>query len=122
MTELLLAPDDVALLDPTDTEDSTGWELPPTGILWQGRGNLQPYPGLVSARAADQGGGGPYDPTFTSLATLYLPPDAPVAEGITADVRGRQYVLSQVRFLRDPQGLGVLDCWAATASSVDQWE
>lgn len=117
---LLLAADEVALY-PAAPEDSHGWALP--GLdppAWTGTGNFQAQPGRADVRAADGGGHGPYDPRAGSVGVLLLPPDAPLADGMTAVVRGVTYALSQSRAVLDPVG-GGLDCQAATASSVSDW-
>jgi len=117
---LLLAPDVVALY-PGGGSDSHGWALPDNAApVWEGPGNLQPVPGRSDAGAADGGGHGPYDPAHGAAAVIYLPPDAPVADGIAAVVRGQGWVLSQARLIEDPAGMD-LTCWVATATGVDTW-
>jgi hypothetical protein len=115
---LLLDPDPVALYEPAG-EDGHGWALPGDGPpVWSGRGNLQPAPGGTDRTAADGGGHGPHDPAAHPSAVLYLPPAAPVAEGMVAEVGGRLWALSQVRRVTDPRGLDDLDCWTATATGA----
>lgn len=117
---ILLATDDVVLTPPSENTDEHGWRLPGTDPYWTGRGALQLRAGISDPRAADGGGRGPYGPARDEVGDLYLPPELTVLEGTTAEVRGRRYVLSQVRLVVDPVG-GGLDCWAATATSVDTW-
>ena len=119
---LLLAPDSVALYAPQGA-DGHGWaqlddSSPP---VWEGAGNLQRSPGRADARAADAGGHGPADPAHSQLATLYLPMDAPVADGAVVVIGGQRFALSQARKVTDPTGSGWLDCWAATATGVDTY-
>lgn len=118
---LLLATDQVALYPAGNAPDSHGWEQPGTTPAWTGTGNLQAQAGRSDSRAADGGGHGPYDPRTGAAALLLLPPDAPVADGMTALVRGEPYALSQVRLITDPTGTGGLDCWAATATGTSTW-
>lgn len=117
---LLLAADHVTLY-PAGATDAHGWALPGATPAWQGEGSLQPGPGRADPAAAQGGGHGPYDPAHGALATLYLPPDAPVADGMTAEVGGQQFALSQARLVTDPLGTSALDCWVATATGTDTW-
>jgi hypothetical protein len=121
ITMLLLAPDTVDLHGPSSTEDKYGWAQPDDGVVWTGQGNLQLAGGTSDPRAAEGGGGGPYQPRYNSLGQLYLPADAPVTEGAIADVGSKQYVLSQTRIVADPVNLG-LDCWVCTVTEVTSWE
>lgn len=114
---LLLAPDTVTLY-PRGAADALGWALPGTVAGWSGAGNLQLGAGVSDPRAETGGGFGPHDPNWASTGTLYLPADADPVDGMGAEVRGRRYVLSQVRQVADPTG-GVLTCWAATATYDD---
>jgi hypothetical protein len=118
---LLLGADQVTLYPAGSAADSHGWALAGTPAAWQGSGSLQTSPGMSADTAAQGGGHGPYDPNATRLATLFLPPDAPVAEGCVADVRGERYHLTQVRLVTDPTGTGGLDCWAASATGTSTW-
>ena len=119
---LLLAPVTVTLYEEAAAPDGHGWAVPDlSGPVWAGAGSLQSQPGRTDA-GADQGGGhGPYEPRSGALATLYLPPDAPVADGVIAEVGGQHYALSQARPVTDPTGTGALDCWVATATGTDKW-
>jgi len=119
---LLLAPSTVALYEETPAPDAHGWALPDLSApVWQGQGSLQRSPGRSDGQAAQGGGHGPYDPNAGALAQLYLPPDAPVADGVIAEVDGQHYWLSQARPVRDPRGGGGLDCWVATATGTGGW-
>ncbi len=121
---LLLAADDVVLYPPSTDMDEHGWRLPDEATsYWTGVGNLQLGPGLSNPLAASGGGRGPYGPARDDVGNLFLPSDVALLEGSTAVVRGRSYVLSQVRLVADPaEGLeGPLTCWTATATSVDSW-
>lgn len=118
---VLLAPDPVALY-PAAGADEHGWALPGTDPAWSGSGNLQLALGRSDPRAADGGGHGPHQPAAVPEGTLYLPPEAPVVEGIVAVVRGRAFVLSSVRLIPDPTyPTGGLTCWACLASDSTQW-
>jgi hypothetical protein len=118
---LLLGRDQVALYPPAGLEDAHGWRLPGAAADWEGIGNLQLQPGVSDPRAAGGGGRGPHDPARDRQGTLYLPADAPVADGWTAVVRGEAYALSQVRMVADPLGGDGLDCHAATATGISDW-
>ena len=72
-------------------------------------------PGRSDSLAREGGGAGPFDPNFNDLAILYLPPDAPVTEGMIAQIGTEKWSLSQVRLVTDPTGTGDLDCITATA-------
>jgi hypothetical protein len=116
---LLLAPDDVALYAGT-ASDAHGWAGVELGApLWNGQGNLQRQPGRTDPLAAGGGGLGPADPNVITSAALFLPMDAPVADGVLAVIGGQRFALGQVRKVTDPTGSGWLDCWAATATGVD---
>jgi hypothetical protein len=116
---LLLAPDTVTLY-PAGPADSHGWRLPGAVPTWAGPGNLQLGPGLTDVAAADSGGHGPHDPASAETGTLYLPPAASPAEGMTAVVRGAPFTLGQVRYVSDPlAAAGGVGCWVATATSTE---
>lgn len=118
---LLLAADAVTLYAATGA-DGHGWATADLSTpLWSGAGSLQTSAGRVSALAGDGGGAGPYSPAHSSSAQLYLPPDAPVADGVIAEVRGEHYALSQSRLVTDPTGSAALDCWAATATGTSTY-
>jgi hypothetical protein len=114
---LLLAADEVALYPPGGA-DPHGWALPGAAPSWRGRGSWQPGPGASDPGAADRGGHGPQGPATVALGQLFLPPEAPVADGVVALVGGRRYALSQTRLVRDPRGTGDLDCWAASCAEA----
>jgi hypothetical protein len=120
---LLLAADQVALYPPAAGPDEHGWEQPGTDPYWTGVGNLQEQPGASDPRADGGGGQGPYQPHNAQGSRLFLPPDAQPAEGSAALVRGRWWVLSQVRLVPDPTAppTGGITCWTATATSTGQW-
>lgn len=122
MAHPVLLPTDQVELYPPDSEDGHGWAFPADGILpwWSGAGNLQLVPADTDPRAADRGGGGPYDPGGYEQGTLYLPPDAEPVEGSAALIRGRGWVLSGVRLVVDPTG-GPCGCWTATVTGTDRW-
>lgn len=119
---LMLAPDPVELYRPGEL-DAHGWrELGGGAPFWRGAGNLQLAPGPSDPRAAAGGGRGPAEPAADERGLLYLPPDAELAEGCGARIRGRLFVLSQVRYVADPIGVGGgLDCWMATATGTGAW-
>jgi hypothetical protein len=120
---LLLAPDLVALYEPGDP-DTHGWvtadDLAPS--VWEGPGNLQAQAGRSSGTADAAGGHGPWDPNRSEAATLFLPTDAPVRDGLRAVIRGRSYALSQSRLIEDPTDpTAGIACWMITATGVDTW-
>jgi hypothetical protein len=118
---LLLARDDVTLYPAAAPGDDHGWAAPGTDPAWAGTGNFQARPGRSATLAADAGGHGPYDPLAGSAGVLYLPPDAPVEDGMVAELRGARYALSQCYRVPDPIAGGALDCWAAIATGLDGW-
>jgi len=120
---LHLAADEVTLHPPGDL-DEHGWRNPDDFPVpaWTGTGNLQLAPGVSDPRAAAGGGHGPHGPARDETGTLYLPADAPAADGWTAQVRGRVFVLSQVRLITDPASPGGgIACQAATVTTTDTW-
>lgn len=119
---LLLAGTQVVIRAPGTTLDEHGWELPPDRlpVWWRGEGNFQPSPGITETAALDGGGNGPYEPLRRRSGELYLPSEARLCDGAVAELDGSQWVLSQVRYLRDPTG-GPLGCWVATATEVAEW-
>jgi hypothetical protein len=121
---LLLAPDQVTLYPASQAADGHGWALPDGTLFWTGQGSLQASPGRSDAAAGGAGGHGPYAPALVPLATLYLPPEAgPVTDGMVAQVGGKAYALSQVRWVSDPVNPDVagLGCWVAQCEGTDQW-
>jgi hypothetical protein len=116
---VLLATHEVTLY-PAGERDARGWVLPGDEPVWWGLGALQQQPGVSDPRAMEGGGHGPHDPARDRVAQLYLPADAPVADGMTAMIDGQPWALSQTRIVRDPVG-GPLDCWAATATGTWTW-
>ena len=118
---LLLAPVQVTLYDPPAGADKHGWATAPSAQVWQGNGNLQRMPGRADALASWAGGHGPFSPAHSDLATLYLPPDAPLHDGMMASVGGKNWALSQTRLVADPRGTGEMDCLTATATATDQF-
>jgi hypothetical protein len=117
---LLLGAETVTLY-PGAGQDTHGWATAGSSPVWTGAGNLQRSPGRSDPRAEAGGGHGPYDPRTGELATLYLPPDAPLSDGLVAEVGGRHFALSQARLTLDPTGSGALDCWVAVATGTDGW-
>jgi hypothetical protein len=116
---VLLATDQVALYPPSAAADGHGWELPPDARpSWSGVGNLQLSPGPSDPRATEGGGAGPFSPGARQAGNLYLPPEAEPAEGSAVVIRGQVWVLSQVRYIKDPELGGYLDCWASTATEA----
>jgi len=111
---VLLANTEVELY-PAGGEDGHGWALPGAVLAWRGAGSWQPAPGVSDAAAGDRGGHGPQRPATAALGQVYLPPDAPVADGVVAVIGGRAYALAQARLVTDPRGHGDLDCWVASA-------
>ena len=117
---LLLAVDAVTLY-PAGPADVLGWSTGTgTAPVWSGTGNLQLSAGVSDPRASEGGGFGPFAPARVESGVLYLPDDAQPADGMTADVRGARWVLSQVRLVADPTG-GPLTCWAATVTRDKQF-
>jgi hypothetical protein len=114
---LLIARDEIALYPPAG-RDGHGWALPGSVPVWRGRGSLQATPGQSDTQAADGGGHGPHGPARTPGAVLYLPPEAPAGDGMTALIGGKPWALSQCRMVTDPRESGELDCWAATATEA----
>ena len=117
---VLLATDQVELYAP-ELADAHGWHLPPRDAQdwrWAGLGSLQLAPGPSDPRATEGGGAGPFSPAARQAGTLYLPPEAEPAEGMAAVIRGQVWVLSQVRFVKDPGLGGYLDCWTSTATEA----
>jgi hypothetical protein len=114
---VLIATDAVELYEPGAADD-TGWREPPEGAkpYWSGGGSLQPTAGITDQTGAERGGHGPHAPAAINSAMLFLPLGASPREGHTARIRGRDWVLSQVRLVTDPLGAGALDCWLATAT------
>jgi hypothetical protein len=122
----LVAPDLITLYPPSEDLDEHGWRLPATEAYWQGKGNLQQYPGISDVRASDGGGRGPFGPARDRTGSMFLPvEDLQLIEGSVAECRGRYYYLTQCRFVGDPTGTGdgssPLDIWTATATSFDTW-
>ena len=116
---VLLATDQVALHTAPGLADAHGWELPPADrATWTGTGNLQLSPGPSDPRATEGGGAGPFSPRAANAGNLYLPPEAQPTEGMAAVIRGQVWVLSQVRYIKDPELGGYLDCWAMTATEA----
>ena len=118
---LLLARDAVTLFPPAGPDDGHGWATPAPSAVWAGTGNFQARPGRTMTQAADAGGHGPFDPLAGAAGVLYLPPDAPVADGMVAELRGERFALSQTYRVPDPLPGGALDCWAAIATGLDGW-
>jgi hypothetical protein len=120
---LLLATDWVELYPPAAGADAHGWEQPGAEPYWAGTGNLQEQPGFSDPRMNGGGGQGPYAPHQAQTSRLYLPPGAAPVEGSAALLRGRWWVLSQVRLVPDPTAptTGGISCWTATATSTGQW-
>jgi hypothetical protein len=118
---VLLPTDQVELYAP-GAADEHGWRLPPRGDpdwRWCGPGSLQLAPGPSDPRATEGGGAGPFSPGARQAGALYLPPEAQPAEGMAAVIRGQVWVLSQVRYVKDPNDLGgFLDCWASTVTEA----
>jgi hypothetical protein len=124
MTMPLLLGTDPVTLYPAAGDDRHGWALPGAEAAWEGTGNLQLDPGPSSAEAADAGGHGPHDPAAGLAGTLYLPPAAAPADGMTALVGELPFVLSQVRSVADPtlpRGEGI-SCWVATVTGTGRWD
>jgi hypothetical protein len=122
MSPLLLAPDTAALFRP-GVLDPHGWRRAGEGPqpYYDGPANLQLQPGVSDPRAAAGGGHGPHGPARDLTGNLFLPADdAEPLEGSSAVIRGRVFVLSQVRLVADPTDSG-LDCYTATVVSTDTW-
>jgi len=114
---LLLAADPVTLYRPGNP-DERGWTGPGSSAAWSGTGNLQLSAGVSDPRAAEGGGTGVFGPARLESGELYLPPDASPADGMTAEVRGKRWVLSHTRLVADPVGTG-LDCWQCAIQRDD---
>ena len=114
---LLLAPDQVDLYPP-GTADERGWTRPGTTAAWSGQGNLQLAAGQSDPRSEVGGGTGMFGPARLESGALFLPPDAQPADGMTAQVRGHRWVLTNTRLVIDPVG-GGLDCWVASIARDD---
>jgi len=115
MTSLLLLGVDSVTLYAPGAADELGWVQPGTVAGWSGTGNLQLGGGASDPHAETGGGYGPHAPARVESGTLFLPADAQPADGMSADVRGVRWVLSQCRQVLDPAG-GLLTCWVATAT------
>lgn len=114
---VLLPTDPVILFKPAE-RDAHGWRQARSGdAYWSGMGALQLSAGPSDPRAADGGGHGPHEPARELTGDLYLPQDAQPRDGMSAVIRGRNWVLSQVRFIHDPSG-GLLHCWVAFATTA----
>jgi hypothetical protein len=119
---LLLGADEIALYPPAASADAHGWAEPGTAPSWTGTGNLQLVPGPSDPLAAGGGGHGPFDPNALPAGQVFLPPDAPLAEGCALFMRGTWYAASQVRLIADPRGpAGGLTCWAASVIGTGDW-
>lgn len=117
---LLLAADQVVLYPPGGDADGHGWAEPGAGPYWAGTGNLQLAAGASDPRAAEGGGHGPYAPAAGQAGQLFLPPSVPLAEGSLAVIRGKAWVLSQVRLVADPADpAGGIACQSATVTEAD---
>jgi len=114
---VLLAVEPVTLYPP-GTADERGWTGPGATAAWTGTGNLQLAAGQSDPRAEGGGGTGMFGPARLESGELFLPPDAQPADGMTAEVRGRRWVLTNTRLVIDPVG-GDLDCWVAVATRDD---
>ena len=118
MTPVLLLAADPVTLYPPGTPDERGWTAPGTTAAWTGTGNLQLSAGSSDPRAAEGGGTGMFGPARLESGALFLPPDAQPADGMTAEIRGRRWVLTNARLVADPVAAG-LDCWVAVATRDD---
>jgi hypothetical protein len=116
---ILLPTDDVALYLSAEV-DEHGWATEPNIPEWTGRGSLQLINGLTGTDAASSGGHGPFDPSAVGLGRVYLPPDAPAADGMTLGCRDTLYALSSVRLIPDPTGL-TADAIVADVSAMTDW-
>lgn len=116
---VLLPTDHVVLAAPGGL-DGHGWRQGGGEDYWEGEGALQLGAGVSQVQAASGGGRGPHGPAADLRGELYLPAAARPGEGHTARVRGREFTLSQVRWVADPLG-GQIGCWVATAGSTDSW-
>jgi hypothetical protein len=116
---VLLKPDAVRLYEPGEL-DAHGWREPdPRELVWEGLGNLQPGSGRSDQRATDDGGAGPFEPRRYPEATVYLPPAAPLRDGMIVEVRGDLWSIAESRLVEDPRGLGgPLSCWVASANGI----
>jgi hypothetical protein len=120
-TGLLLPTDTVTLYAPGEL-DEHGWRLDGAQPAWTGPGNLQLAAGVSNPQAASGGGHGPFGPARDETGTLFLPREVVVADGYAAAIRGRLFVVSQVRFVTDPAEPGAgIACQAMTVTSVDGW-
>jgi hypothetical protein len=118
---VLLPTDDVALFA-AGVPDAHGWvgagDDNAAAPMWSGRGALQLSAGITAPGASQGGGAGPFAPAMTPLGSVFLPPDAPVADGMVLTARGRRYVLSSTHLVVDPIGAGN-DCMVASVSELE---
>jgi hypothetical protein len=109
---MILLPTDDLVLYERGQADEHGWVQPGGEMAWAGRGAVQLAAGVTNSDAGSGGGHGPHDPASAELGTVYLPVDAPAADGMVLEARGRRYTLGQTRFIPDPTGGGA-DCQVA---------
>lgn len=110
MSTVLINPDMLTVLRPTEEKDSHGWATGSTReLIGRWRGTLQ-----WSSPAPYDPERGPFDPSMQRVGTAYLPADAAVREGdviVSERVPDPPVVARSVRLSLDPRGTGELDCW-----------
>jgi hypothetical protein len=123
VAESVLLPTDFVELYAPGELDGHGWRDKSADVVWSGYGNLQLLASSSDPRAASGGGRGAYDPNYADAGDLYLPAEAPAANGQTAVIRGRLFALANVRTIIDPTiPPGGIGCTAAHVSATDVWE
>jgi hypothetical protein len=106
---VLLRPDTIEVLSPSRELDDHGWAMDPeltsTGTV---QGTIQEKRPRDNFQA--QGSGqGPAEPNHQRTAKAFL--DDPVQPGDVLRVRDTDWRAQTVRFVEDPTGSGMLDCW-----------
>ena len=117
---VLIKPDTITVLVPSRDLDEHGWAQDPvlteTGTV---TGTVQETPPDANAEASGSGAG-PADPRHVRLGVAYL--DDPVQPGEILRVRDCDWRAESVRFVEDPTGNGLLDCWVVQVSEVTYGE
>lgn len=117
---VLLATDRLELYPPAGADDH-GWALGGSEPVWSGRGALQLGAGSTAVGANLAGGHGPHDPLSSPVGAVYLPADAPAADGMVLSARGARYTLGSTRLVTDPAGAGA-ECITAALVGYDPAE
>lgn len=113
---VLIKPDTITVLVPSRDLDEHGWAQDPvlteTGTV---KGTIQEAP-PTSDPTASGSGAGPAEPMHVRLGTAYL--DDPVQPGEVLRSRDCDWRAERVRFVEDPTGGSVLNCWVVDVSEV----